>query len=188
MNKPSVVAGLSRAAFGVALLLSVSGVHAASIDLDPDVQPNKNFAEPDENKPFVEEQVALPPFPQQKNLIPLDTGPTASYVFALDAKSLTVGKDGVIRYTVVATSPSGAVNIIYEGLRCKTFEYRPYAFGGKNDKWVPARNGRWQVISSMAKDQSHFALAQDYFCEGRTLSGGAEQIIERIRYQRRIEN
>lgn len=184
MNK-SFTSELSCVVLGLALLGSLSAAHSAPPNMDPEVLPNRDFVEPEAKQP-VDGKTALPPLPKPQNLVPIDTGPTATYSFALDAKSLTVGKDDVIRYTVVATSPSGAVNIFHEGFRCKTFEYRQYAFGSKSGKWVPARSERWQVVSSMAKNQSHYALGMDYFCEGRVTSGDAEQIIDRIRYQRRL--
>ncbi len=185
MNKSFSPRSLGMA-LGLALLLPLSGAHSAPLNMDPEVLPNRDFVEAEEGKGSVEDKLSLPPLPQPQDLVPIDTGPTATYSFALDAKSLTVGKDGVIRYTVVATSPSGSVNIFHEGFRCKTFEYRQYAFGSKNGKWVPARNERWQVVSSMAKNQSHYTLGTDYFCEGRVISGKAAEIIDRIRYQRRL--
>lgn len=138
-------------------------------------------------KPAIEEPVKLPSLPKAADLIPIESAPNASMSFAIDAKSLTIGKDEVIRYTVVATSRSGAVNVIHEGLRCKTFEYRQYAFGRKDGGWTPARSDRWQTISSMAHNQSHTILARDYFCDGKVISGRAGDILDRIRYRRSLE-
>ena len=175
------------AALGMALLMPLSGAHsAANPNLDPAVLPNPHYVE-EEPQPFVEDQTVLPPMPQQGNMLPFDTGPTSALSYALDAKSLSIGKDGVIRYTVTATSRSGAVNVIYEGLRCKTFEYRQYALGHKNGKWALSRDERWKPVTATVLNQSHSTLARDFFCQAGLVFGTASEIVERIRYNRRVE-
>ncbi|NYH13968.1 hypothetical protein GGD41_001196 [Paraburkholderia bryophila] len=77
---------------------------------------------------WVENKVdTLPPLPQDANLLPFAVSGNTPLQFAVDKNSLTVGTDGVVRLTVVVTSPSGARNVIYEGIRCDTYEWRQYA-------------------------------------------------------------
>jgi hypothetical protein len=67
------------------------------------------------DKSWKEVALKLPAAPQDGNLLPIYVGPTATQRFALDSKSISVGKDGVVRYTVVSTSAGGAKNISFEG-------------------------------------------------------------------------
>src|SRR5690348_12438531 len=83
----------------------------------------------DNEKPWVEIQAQLPPYPKPENLLQFDAGPASTNLHYVDAPSLTVGEDGVIRFSLVIKSPSGAMNVSYEGIRCQTAEKRTYAYG-----------------------------------------------------------
>ena len=137
----------------------------------------------DLDTPWKEIAVQLPPAPAAENLLEFYVSATASQTFAIDAKSLTVGSDGVIRYTLVASSGTGVKNVSYEGIRCQSFEKKLYAFGHPDGKWSRSRNDRWERIRSNAANRQHAALAQDYLCQGLTIAGNAEQMVARIRKQ-----
>ena len=81
----------------------------------------------DSGKTWQEIAVQLPSPPVPENLIPFYVSATATQTFALDEKSFSIDKDGVIRFTMVSTSPSGARNISYEGIRCASFEKKSSA-------------------------------------------------------------
>jgi hypothetical protein len=138
----------------------------------------------DKDKPWQEVAVQLPPAPAAENLLPFYVSPTSTQTFAVDAKSVTVGADGVVRYALVARSPQGATNISYEGIRCVSFEKKLYAFGRADGSWSRSRRDQWEPISTGDANRQHAALAQDYFCEGKTVAGKAEAMVERIRWQR----
>jgi hypothetical protein len=135
----------------------------------------------DKDKPWQEVAVQLPPAPQPSHLSPFYVSATATQSFALDTQSLTVGTDGVIRYTLVAISESGARNISYEGIRCETYERKLYAFGQPDGSWSRSRRDRWERISGQAANRQHAALAKDFFCQGKTVAGKAEDIAYRVR-------
>jgi hypothetical protein len=138
----------------------------------------------DKDKPWQEVAVQLPAAPAAENLLPFYVSATATQAFLIDPKSLTVGSDGVVRYTLVSMSPQGATNISYEGIRCSSFEKKLYAFGQANGGWSRSRRDQWERIIAGNANRQHAALAQDYFCEGKTIAGKAENIVERIRSQR----
>lgn len=135
----------------------------------------------DEYKPWEEIAIQLPPVPQSENLLPFYVSATATQSFAIDAKSLTVGSDGVIRYTMVSESPGGAKNITYEGIRCSSFEKKIYAFGQPNGSWTRSRRDQWERIAQNLANRQHAALSKDYFCRSLTVAGDAEKMIERLR-------
>jgi hypothetical protein len=142
----------------------------------------------DAAKPWQEVALQLPPAPLPENLLPVYVSATATQSFAIDGKSLTVGADGVIRFTLVATSPQGAKNISYEGIRCASFEKKLYAIGHNDGHWSRSRRDQWEPIVRNAANRQHATLALDYFCESRTVAGKAEAMLERIRENRAINS
>ncbi len=140
----------------------------------------------DQNKQWEEAAIQLPQAPKPENLLPFYVSATTSYSFAIDSQSLTVGPDGVIRYTLVASSDAGAKNVSYEGIRCESYEKKLYAFGQPDGTWSLSRRDQWERISTHVTNRQHAALVKDYFCLEKTISGKAEEIIKRIRYNKTL--
>jgi hypothetical protein len=163
----------------VALLLA-----AACLSAGPASAQSRYVFEDEDEKPWQEMEAQMPPAPQAADLLPLDVGRAATQNFAIDPKSLTVGADDVIRYTVVATSPAGATSTNYEGIRCRTFERRVYAFGHKDGTWAPSRNTKWERIRRGVRNGYPETLALDFFCEGVTVAGKAPDMVQRIKEKR----
>ena len=130
------------------------------------------------DKEWKEISLQLPPAPKAENLLAFYKNGNQS--FSLDAKSLSVASDGSIRYTLVSSSSSGAKNISYEGLRCQTAEKKLYAFGRTDGTWSRSRRNQWDPISSTDFNKQHITLALEYFCEGKTNAGKADQILGRM--------
>ncbi|HEY6863897.1 MAG TPA: CNP1-like family protein [Burkholderiales bacterium] len=120
----------------------------------------------DEDKPWEEQKWALPAYPADENLLRFYVSPTTPFEFFIDSKSVSVGKDGVVRYTLVARSPSGTSNVSYEGIRCESRERRLYAFGGADRTWLQARSADWARIPSRRSfpNNQQAALADEFFC------------------------
>jgi hypothetical protein len=167
----------SRFGAALALLFSVIPAHA-QVGFDEDAD--------DKSKSWEEASVQLPSTPKAENLVSFNVSPTATQSFAIDVSSLTVGTDGVIRYTLVATSASGAKNISYEGIRCQTYERKLYAFGQADGTWVRSRRNTWTAIQGYAANRPHAALAKDYFCLEQTIAGTADDMVNRIRNKRTL--
>jgi hypothetical protein len=140
----------------------------------------------DEAKPWQEIALQLPAAPAKENLLPFSVGATTTHTFAIDAKSVTVGTDGVVRYTLVATSAAGARNVSFEGIRCMTFERKLYAFGQPNGTWSRSRRDKWEPIPRVVANFQHATLARDYFCSDGFGADSAEKIVDRIRYNRTL--
>ena len=127
----------------------------------------------------------LPPLPQQTDLLAFDVSGNTPLTFAVDSKSLSVGDDGVVRFTVVAKSPSGASNVNYEGIRCDTYEWRQYAgLNADHDGWDTGVATPFARIENGTLNAYQASLYQDYFCTSKMPTGSAKQILENIRYRR----
>lgn len=130
-----------------------------------------------------EAPIQLPAIPSDVDLLPFADSAASTHRFAVDAKSLTLGQDGVVRYTLVGVSPSGARNISYEGIRCQTYERKIYASGRSDGSWSAARNGRWSPIRGLGMNRQQASLAQDYFCNNTTVAGKAGDMLDRLQRQ-----
>ncbi|WP_116137499.1 CNP1-like family protein [Trinickia diaoshuihuensis] len=127
----------------------------------------------------------LPPLPSEHDLIAFDVSQNSPLHYAVDAKSLNVGSDGVVRYTVVITSPSGARNVNYEGIRCDTYEWRLYAgLNADHDGWDRSVANDWTRIENGNLNAYQASLYQDYFCASKMVTGNAKTIVNNMRFNR----
>lgn len=117
-----------------------------------------------EEKPWEEIEAQLPSFPKPESLESFFVSATTDNKFMVDRDSISVGTDGVVRYTLVVVSSSGAQNVSYDGLRCSTTERRLYAFGRSDKTWSKARGNQWVKIQDSTLNRHHAALYFEYFC------------------------
>lgn len=137
----------------------------------------------DTTRPWQEIAVQFPAMPTDAALLPFDVSATATQRFAIDAKSLTIGSDAVIRYTLVTQSQAGAKNISYEAIRCASLEYKIYALGHADGTWSRARRDQWQPIVNNAMNRQQAALVQDYFCLANSPASSVAEMLRRLRRQ-----
>lgn len=121
-----------------------------------------------ERKPWEELQAQLPPYPKPENLIKFEFDSTGANQFFVDAPSVSVGEDGVVRYTLVIKTGGGATNVSFEGMRCDTQQVRVYAFGHPGSQWSRARDSAWREVRQRPLNGYHFALLRDYYCTPAT--------------------
>lgn len=152
------------------LLFVVAGyalTSAASVAAD--------FEEDYEAKKWEEIEVRLPPAPKQQDLIGFFVSSATENRFFVDPASVSVGGDGVVRYTLVVLSGAGVRNISFEGMRCDTRERRLYAFGRSDGAWSKSRNNQWERVKEAGSNRQHAALFQEYFCPGGVIVRNAEE-------------
>ncbi len=133
-----------------------------------------------QKKPWSEIEAHLPGYPRTDNLIPFEAGGATPHRFYIDAPSLSVGEDGVVRYTLVVKTAGGATNVLFEGIRCETREQKLYAVGHTDGKWVRARDPEWRHIEYKELNRHHGVLYADYFCLDRRRPRNLKEIIEAL--------
>jgi hypothetical protein len=148
------------------------------------VQAQENPANPDKAEDPT--PLVLPAAPANENLLPFYVSPRATMNFAVDAPSVSVTPDGVVRFTLVITSTEGARNVSHEGIRCKTAEKKLYATGGADGNWSASRNDAWSQIRDVGANRQYAALFSDYFCELGSVAGNAATIVKRIRQKKTL--
>jgi hypothetical protein len=122
-----------------------------------------------------EQEVVLPAYPQASDLVEFVVATRGAHRYFIDARSLQMGADGVVRYALIIRTAGGAANTTYEGIRCKTYEKRTYAFGHPQGKWIAAKRSDWQQIEP-GREQIQAVLFNDYLCPNRAIATREEAL------------
>jgi hypothetical protein len=130
-------------------------------------------------KVWVDSPISLPAAPMAENLLRFYSNQNQS--FFIDSKSISIAADGSLRYTLVSSSQAGAKNVSYEGLRCDTNQKRLFAFGRADGSWSNSRRNEWDNFDNTGVNKHHSTLAWDFVCEGGSIAGKVDKIIQRIR-------
>ncbi len=122
-----------------------------------------------------------PPYPQDSDLMEFSVGEAGSHRYFIDTKSVSVGTDGIVRYTVVVKAAGGATNVLFEGIRCDPAQKRIYAFGRTGGQWIEAKRAAWTPIRLNRLDDYQTALYEDGFCPERSLVRTREEALFALR-------
>ncbi|MBU3625164.1 CNP1-like family protein [Polynucleobacter sp. JS-Safj-400b-B2] len=117
--------------------------------------------------------------PNQATLIPFYVSQHTIFKFAVDTNSILIGADGVTRYIVVMTSPSGSVQAQYEGIRCDSFQWRLYGTL-ENNAWRENPLSNWRAIQSNVPNRYQAALAQGAFCNLTSQEKSIKTILQSL--------
>lgn len=144
---------------GFAFLALFLGATLAAGQANP---PKSEWEKQQEERDFKENEAAPPAMPKGAYLIEFFVTSASSFKFFIDAPSLSVGTDGVVRYTLVARSPAGAETISYEGIRCNTGSYKVFAHG-YGGTWSRSSSD-WRPIEPKSVQRWHNVLRSNFFC------------------------
>lgn len=92
----SLLAQSVRAGLVALMSFSMPAFAGLLVDADPD---------------WKEGAAEMPAAPQDAGLRSFDIGSTSPNAFFVDEQSVSVGEDGVVRYTLVVRTPGGAENV-----------------------------------------------------------------------------
>jgi len=134
----------------------------------------------EQKKSWSEIEARLPGYPRAENLIPFEAGGATPHRFYIDAPSLSVGEDGVVRYAMVVKAAGGATNVSFEGIRCETRQQKLYAVGRGDGRWVRARDPAWRAIEYKELNRHHGVLYADFLCPERRRMTTVKQIVEAL--------
>jgi hypothetical protein len=132
-------------------------------------------------KPWKEIEAMIPSYPRSGDWIPFEAGAASPHRFYVDARSLSVGEDGVVRYTLVVRAAGGATNVTFEGIRCELRELKVYAVGHPDGNWARARHPQWRRIEPQDINPHHEALFSEFLCSGRRPVASVREILQRLR-------
>lgn len=139
----------------------------------------------EEARPWKEIEAKIPAYPKPDNLLPFEGGGASPHRFFIDAQSLSIGEDEVVRYTLVIKTAGGATNVTFEGIRCSERQLKVYALGRADGGWMRARNPQWRRIELREVNRHHNLLFQDYLCSGasrKDTAGSVKEVLQRLRH------
>lgn len=135
-----------------------------------------------EPEPWTEASVAPPARFNAQQTIPVLVSVNSELRFGVDPQTLQIGEDDVVRYVIIATSASGAQNVLFEGIRCKTTEVKTYA------RWNPTPPGSWTTstadwrsMTERAPSRHAWRLAQAGVCDGGTVNRPMDKMLRDLR-------
>jgi hypothetical protein len=139
------------------------------------------FEEDYEKQGWQELEVQLPAAPQKDALRPFYVSAATDNLFFVDANSVSIGADGVIRYVLVVETSGGARNVSFEGMRCETRERRMYASGRNDGSWSKSRRNEWVPVREAVANRQYAALFYEYFCPSGIIADSREAVIRALR-------
>lgn len=134
-----------------------------------------------EEAKWEELELVLPKLAKEEDFLPIYVSAAAVNRFFVDPASVSVGSDGVVRYTLLIATPGGVKNLSYEGMRCLTRERRVLAIGRGDGTWSLAKGKQWEKIREGGVNRYHAALFQEYFCPGGVIVRNADEAIQALR-------
>jgi len=117
--------------------------------------------------------------PNQTTLVPFYVSQRTIFKFAVDTDSILIGADGVTRYIVVITNPSGGQQSQYEGIRCDSFQWRLYGTY-ESTGWKENPLGSWKNIQSDIPNRYQASLAQGAFCNFNSQEKNIKNILSSL--------
>ena len=160
-----------------ALILIVSSLSLSACFSDPLVDGTDPYAP----TVFKEGNTPMPLNPPNKKyLVPFSVSQTTVFKFAIDTESIKIGSDGVTRYIVVITNPSGGQNAYFEGIRCDSFQWRLYGTLDANQQWRSNPLGQWLTIKDSIPNRYQAALAQGAFCNFNTQEKNIKTVVQAL--------
>ena len=166
---------LTKGLFCALLALSLSA-HAQYKTLDP-----ADENDIDAPRFWNEIEVKIPTALPSTELKPFFVAINTPLTFSIDAQSISLGADDVLRYIIVITSPTGAKQTSYEGIRCEKYEWRLYATLPSDGQWRKNPGSKWQMITSNSYNRYHAALVKDAFCENAIPRRNIKEIIQLLK-------
>ena len=146
-----------------------------------DMKPKYNDIAFPEEEVWSEVKLPLPPFPDLDNqkwqeFYVAERYPNQAYLYPA---SLSIGKDGTIRYVLNIKTSNGVDNISAEGIRCTDRQNKIFAYGDTiGREWIANRRADWSAID--ISDQVHLQIRYIFCQDGlpRTHEDAVIRLIE----------
>lgn len=135
-----------------------------------------------EEPEWKESEVPPPPLVEMSRLVNFEVSPNASLVYGVDPVSISISKsDGVVRYVVVASNATGARNVMYEGIRCATGEFKTYARYSSEGPWNMVNKPQWQTMFGNMPSKHALRLAAAGVCDNAVPTASVREIVSRLK-------
>lgn len=139
-------------------------------------------AQVDEPPPWTESPTTPPATWSAERAVEFSLGSTTTLRYAIDPQTLGVGEDGVVRYVFIARSSSGAINALYEGVRCQTAEVKVYARWDPDARqWRSNAEAPWQEMDFRGATRRALQMARGGLCDGKVANRSTALMLDALR-------
>lgn len=136
-----------------------------------------------EDPDWKESEVPPPPAFDVGKLVTFEVSPNSSLVYGVDPASIRISRsDSLVRYVMVATSASGARNVMYEGIRCSTGEFKTYARYSPEGRWNMVSNPEWQSLFGNMPSRHALRFAKAGACDNAAPPVSVDVLTSRLKY------
>ena len=125
-----------------------------------------------------EAPAAAPPTFELKRLIPFEVTVNSALKWGIDPQTISIAADDTVRYVVVAQSPGGVVNAMYESIRCATQEFKTFARYNKDSGWSVAADPPWASMRTATNSRYAYMLARQGVCTGNAAASSVGDIVQ----------
>ena len=135
-----------------------------------------------ESLDWKESEVPPPPAFDVARLLTFDGSGATSMVYGVDPASVSISRsDSLVRYVLVATSPSGVRNVMYEAIRCATGEFKTYARYSPEGRWKPVANPEWRSVFGSLPSKHALWFAKAAACDAAAPVGSIPELVTRLK-------
>ena len=129
-----------------------------------------------------ESEVPPPPAFDVGKLVTFDVSAISSLVYGVDPASIRISPaDGVVRYVMVASSASGARNVMYEGIRCATGEVKTYARFLPEGGWKVVGQPEWRSLFANTPSRHALQFARAGGCDNGSVPQSVAVLVNRLK-------
>jgi hypothetical protein len=129
-------------------------------------------------------EIETPPPPafDVKKLITFEVSPNSQLVYGVDPAAVSISqKDGIVRYVMVASNANGARNVMYEGIRCSTGEFKTYARQSSDGKWAHVSNPEWRSLFENMPSKHALRFARAGACDSAAPATSVDVLVSRLK-------
>jgi len=138
-----------------------------------------------EPEAWQEAEVAAPPQWNIDRLVEFPIEGQNALRYAIEPSTISIGPDGVVRYVFVARSGSGALNALFEGVRCETAQTKVYArWDSTARQWRNASPATWQPLDFRGPTRRAMQMARAGLCDNKVANQSPTQILNALRFGR----
>jgi hypothetical protein len=128
-----------------------------------------------------EGEIPPPPAFDMGKLLTFEMSASSSLVFGVDPATLSIGRDGVVRYVMVATNASGVRNVFYEGICCATGEFKTYARYAPEGRWNKVANAEWRSVFENMPSKHALQFAKAGACDSAAPASSVYEIVRQLK-------
>lgn len=129
-----------------------------------------------------ESEVPPPPAFDMGKLVTFDGSANSALVYGVDPASIRIsGSDSLIRYVLVATSASGAKNVMYEAIRCSTGEFKTYARYSSDGRWSAVSDASWRSMFGTLPSRHALYFARAGACDNAATPSSVNALVYRLK-------